>query len=119
VLSTRADLIPPEVAVDLEALRDRVPPVPTERILEVMAAELGRPPGDVFAEFDPIPLAAASIGQVRTLADYLSDTVLDHETLSTAYILDALASLDITLVGVGDSTLISVCRACARSSGPD
>lgn len=54
-----------------------------------------------------------------TLADYLSDTVLDHETLSTAYILDAPASLDITLVGVGDSTLISVCRACAKSSGPD
>jgi hypothetical protein len=35
-----------------------------------------------------------------TLADYLCDTVLDRETLSTAYILDALASLDIT-VGVG------------------
>jgi ATP/maltotriose-dependent transcriptional regulator MalT len=36
-----------------------------------------------------------------TLADYLCDTVLDREPLSTAYILDALASLDITLVGVG------------------
>lgn len=34
-----------------------------------------------------------------TLADYLSDTILDHETLSTACILDALASPDITLVG--------------------
>jgi len=54
-----------------------------------------------------------------TLADYLSDTVLDHETLSTAYLLDAAASLDITLVGVGDSRLISVCLAQARSSGPD
>ena len=46
-----------------------------------------------------------------TLADYLSDTVLNQETLSTAYILEALASLDITLVGVGDSTLISVGRS--------
>ena len=38
------------------------------------------------------------------LADYLSDTVLDSKTLSTACILDALAGLDITLIGVGDST---------------
>jgi len=50
--------------------------------------------------------------------DYFSDTVLDHETLSTAYLLDAPASLEITLVGVGDRILISVCRASARSSGP-
>ena len=53
------------------------------------------------------------------LADWLSDTVLDHETLSTAHILDASAGLDLTLVGIPDSTLISVCPAYARSSGLD
>ena len=65
VISTRPDLVPPEVATELEALRDRVPPVPTDQILEVVEQELGGRSDQVFAEFDPIPLAGASIGQVH------------------------------------------------------
>lgn len=64
-LSTRPDLVPPELATELEALRDRVPPVPVEQILDVVEEELGRHSHEVFTEFDPIPLAGASIGQVH------------------------------------------------------
>jgi predicted unusual protein kinase regulating ubiquinone biosynthesis (AarF/ABC1/UbiB family) len=52
-------------------LQDDAPPMPAELAIEVVTAELGRPPSALFAEFDPDPLAAASIGQVHraTLRD--------------------------------------------------
>jgi len=65
ILSTRPDLIPADLIAELEKLRDRVPPVATEAILAIVEHELGRPAADVFREFDPVPLAAASIGQVH------------------------------------------------------
>jgi predicted unusual protein kinase regulating ubiquinone biosynthesis (AarF/ABC1/UbiB family) len=46
-------------------LQDDAPPMPPQLAAEVVTAELGHPPTRLFAEFDPIPLAAASIGQVH------------------------------------------------------
>ena len=71
ILSTRADLLPPEYLAELAKLQDSAPPVAFEEIREVLVAELGRPIEQVFAHFDPVPLAAASIGQahVATLWD--------------------------------------------------
>lgn len=71
ILSTRADLLPPEYLAELTKLQDSAPPVPFEAIRETLVSELGQPIENVFAEFDTQPLAAASIGQAHaaTLPD--------------------------------------------------
>jgi len=66
ILSTRADLLPPEYLVELTKLQDAATPVPFAEIQEVLVAELGQPIEHIFAQFDPVPLAAASIGQAHT-----------------------------------------------------
>jgi ubiquinone biosynthesis protein len=65
ILSTRADLLPPQYLAELTRLQDSTPPVSFETIQQVLVAELGQPIEKVFAEFDPVPLAAASIGQAH------------------------------------------------------
>jgi len=64
LLSTRADLLPPAFVDELGRLQDRVAPARADAVLAVLAAELGGAPDDVFAEFDPEPMAAASVAQV-------------------------------------------------------
>jgi ubiquinone biosynthesis protein len=66
LLSTRADLLPPDYLEELAKLQDAVPPVPSEVVMETLVAEFGRPLEAIFASFDPTPLAAASIGQAHT-----------------------------------------------------
>ena len=63
LLSTRADLVPPSVVAELSRLQDQVTPAPQEEIDKLLEAELGRPVAEAFSEFDPEPIAAASIGQ--------------------------------------------------------
>lgn len=65
ILSTRPDLIPPDIISELKTLQDQVPPVAVEKIRAQIRAELGAPVEEVFATFDPVPLASASIGQVH------------------------------------------------------
>lgn len=64
MLSARGDLIPAPYVDELSKLLDEVPPIPFEQMKAVIIQELGKPPEELFASLDPIPIASASIGQV-------------------------------------------------------
>ena len=65
VLSTRRDLMPTDIADELAHLQDRVPPFDSALALKEIEKAYGRPAHEVFAEFDPVPVASASIAQVH------------------------------------------------------
>jgi ubiquinone biosynthesis protein len=71
ILSTRGDVVPPDLILELEKLQDTVPPTDFELIRTEVESELGRPLDQVFPTFDPVPVASASLGQVHfaTLPD--------------------------------------------------
>jgi ubiquinone biosynthesis protein len=65
LLSTRPDIVPPEILSELRLLQDSVSPVPYADIERVVEAELRAPIDRLYTNFDPVPVAAASIGQVH------------------------------------------------------
>ncbi len=65
ILSTRPDLIPLEYVQELSKLQDNVPPFSYEEVREIVKAETGKVPEDLFQHFEKAPLAAGSIGQVH------------------------------------------------------
>ncbi len=65
VLSTRPDVVPPDIIVELRRLQDNVSPFPMEDVERVVRQELGLTIEQAFTEFDEQPVAAASIGQVH------------------------------------------------------
>lgn len=65
IISTRTDVLPPDVLEELRKLQDAVPPVPFEEIKKQVESALGRSIDEVYESFEETPLAAASIGQVH------------------------------------------------------
>jgi ubiquinone biosynthesis protein len=65
LLSTRPDIVPPDIIVELRGLQDDVSPFPYSDVERVVREELGQPVERLFLEFDDRPMAAASIGQVH------------------------------------------------------
>jgi predicted unusual protein kinase regulating ubiquinone biosynthesis (AarF/ABC1/UbiB family) len=62
LFSTRADLFPLEYVEELSKLQDRVPAFSYEQVKETIEADFSKPINKLFSSFDPIPLAAASLG---------------------------------------------------------
>jgi ubiquinone biosynthesis protein len=65
LMSTRADIFPPEYIEEFKKLQDRVPPIPFEKIKQVIEAELRRPVSQIFSTIQMESLAAASVAQVH------------------------------------------------------
>ncbi|HVN63527.1 MAG TPA: AarF/UbiB family protein, partial [Candidatus Binataceae bacterium] len=64
-IATRADVLPDEFVSTLQGLQDRVPPRPYPVIRARVESELRRPLDQVYSEFEPTPLASASLAQVH------------------------------------------------------
>ena len=65
ILSTRRDLVPPDIAEELTHLQDRVAPFDGEQARAMVEQALGRGIAEAYASFDTVPLASASIAQVH------------------------------------------------------
>ncbi|MCY7406853.1 MAG: AarF/ABC1/UbiB kinase family protein [Alkalinema sp. CAN_BIN05] len=65
LFSSRADLFPSEFVDELSKLQDQVPAFSYDQVVSIVEADLGKPINVLYRHFDPIPLAAASLGQVH------------------------------------------------------
>ena len=65
VMSTRRDLLPPDIANELARLQDRVPPFDSAIAVAIIEKAFGRPLDRIFATFEQTPIASASIAQVH------------------------------------------------------
>jgi ubiquinone biosynthesis protein len=91
ILSTRPDLVPPELCAQLETLQASVAPITYEEAKEVVEVSLGRPVTDVFEDFSIEPLASASIAQVHTarLLDGGEEVVIKIQRPGIRQVIDA------------------------------
>ncbi|MDN4598601.1 ABC1 kinase family protein [Leifsonia virtsii] len=98
-MSSRLDVLPPEITSELEGLQDEVPAVPFPAIRALAEAELGMPLDRAFASVDEVPVAAASLGQAhrgRLLPELAADIGLDAVVLKVQRPgIDAIVDVDL------------------------
>jgi len=101
LLSTREDLIGQALAEELAKLQSNAPPDPPEVVANTITRELGRPPSEIFAEFEPEAFASASIAQVHkamlwsgeVLAVKVQKSGIQEQIEADFSILDSLAQM--------------------------
>ncbi|MCL4267850.1 MAG: AarF/ABC1/UbiB kinase family protein [Anaerolineae bacterium] len=76
LISSQSQALPPDWAVELSKLQSNVRPFPYEQVRDIIMAELGAPPEEIYATFDTNPLAAASLGQVHRATLYTGEEVV-------------------------------------------
>jgi predicted unusual protein kinase regulating ubiquinone biosynthesis (AarF/ABC1/UbiB family) len=76
LFSTRADLFPIEYVEELSKLQDKVPAFGYEQVESIVVKDFGKPIPELFRNFDPIPIAAASLGQVHRAQLYSGEEVV-------------------------------------------
>jgi ubiquinone biosynthesis protein len=76
ILSLRQDILPRAITDELKNLLERLPVVPFPALLEIIAADLRRPPEEAFASIDPHPLGSASIAQTHRATTHEGDQVI-------------------------------------------
>ena len=76
MLSTRQDLLPPDVAAELTKLQDQVPPFCGDKATAIVEKALGDSVTTLFSEFDSTPLASASVAQVHTATLHSGEAVV-------------------------------------------
>ena len=104
ILSTRPDLVPPEVLQELQTLQERVTPLSQAEVVAAMERELRVPWEDVFGSIDPEPLAAGTIAQVHraTLEDGTRVVVKVQRPTAEQDIMDDLGLLQMFAERAGD-----------------
>ena len=76
MLSTRRDLLPEDIADELAKLQDDVPPFSEQLSINIIEKALGKPVTELFASFDPTPMASASVAQVHTATLHSGENVV-------------------------------------------
>jgi predicted unusual protein kinase regulating ubiquinone biosynthesis (AarF/ABC1/UbiB family) len=76
LFSTRADIFPSEYVEELAKLQDKVPAFSYEQVETIIQQELGKKIPELFQSFEPIPLAAASLGQVHKAVLHSGEAVV-------------------------------------------
>ena len=76
ILSTRRDLLPEDYADELAKLQDQVPPFPSDAAVARIEASLGGRIEELFATFEPVPIASASLAQVHAATMLAGDDVV-------------------------------------------
>jgi len=76
MLSTRRDLLPDDIANELAKLQDDVPPFPQQQSIAIIEKALGSPVADLFASFEAVPMASASVAQVHAATLHSGEDVV-------------------------------------------